>query len=104
MQDADLPDQPPLPGPRELRRSLVSSAARGFVARLGREIRAQVNFVVVDDVVPDANVYPDAPDPSTSGRQLEQLAFEIASTESLGHAGQKAAKLAGGGVRRVFAI
>jgi hypothetical protein len=32
------------------------------------------------------------------------LAFEIASTQSLGHAGRKAAKLAGRGVRRVFAI
>jgi hypothetical protein len=54
--------------------------------------------------VPDVSVYPDAPDPRTGGRQLEQLAFELASTQSLGHAGRKAAKLAGRGVRRVFAI
>jgi hypothetical protein len=49
-------------------------------------------------------VYPDADDPVTGGRQLEQLAFEVVSTESLGHAAVKAAKLTGRGVRRVFAI
>src|SRR5262249_12857197 len=43
-------------------------------------------------------------DPTTGGRQLEQLAFEVVSTESLGHASRKARKLAGRGVRRVFAI
>jgi Uma2 family endonuclease len=58
----------------------------------------------VDDVAPDVSVYPDAPDPRTGGRQLEQLAFEVVSTQSLGHAGRKAAKLVARGVRRVFAI
>ena len=58
----------------------------------------------VDDVAPDVSVYPDAPAPTTEGRQLEQLAFEVVSTQSLGDAGRKAAKLAGRGVRRVFAI
>jgi hypothetical protein len=56
------------------------------------------------DVAPDVSVFPDDPDPETGGRQLEQLAFEIVSTESLGHAGGKAAKLVARGVRRVFAI
>ena len=41
----------------------------------------------VDDIAPDVSVYPDAPDPATGRRQLEQLAFEIASTQSLGNAG-----------------
>jgi hypothetical protein len=58
----------------------------------------------IDDIAPDASVFPRAPDPRTGGRQLEHLAFEIASTESLGHSGRKAAKLIGRGVRRVFAI
>jgi len=57
-----------------------------------------------DDIAPDVSVYPTARDPRTGGRQLEELAFEIASTESLGHAGSKAAKLVGRGVRRVFAL
>lgn len=56
------------------------------------------------DRAPDASVYPVARDPVTGGRQLEHLAFEIASAESLVHAGRKAAGLAGRGVRRVFAI
>jgi len=57
-----------------------------------------------DDIAPDVSVFPDAPHPETGRRQLEQLAFEIVSTESLAHASRKAAKLAGRGVRRVFAI
>jgi hypothetical protein len=58
----------------------------------------------VDDIAPDASVYPRARDPRTGGRQLEQLAFEVVSTQSLGDAGRKARKLAGRGVRRCFAI
>jgi hypothetical protein len=56
------------------------------------------------DRAPDASVYPRARDPSTGGRQLEHLAFEVVSTESLGNTGGKAAKLTARGVRRVFAI
>jgi hypothetical protein len=58
----------------------------------------------IDDVAPDVSVYPDAPDPETGGRQIEQLAFEVVSTQSLSGAGVNAAKLVGRGVRRVFAI
>jgi Uma2 family endonuclease len=56
------------------------------------------------DVAPDVSVFPSAPDPHTGRRQLEQLAFEIVSTQSLAYAGGKAAQLAARGVRRVFAI
>jgi hypothetical protein len=55
-------------------------------------------------VAPDVSVYPAAPDPRTGGRQLEQLAFEIVSPQSLGRATTKAVKLTARGVRRVFAI
>jgi len=58
----------------------------------------------IDDVAPDVSVYPDAPDPETGGRQIEQLAFEIVSTQSLRDAGHKASKLVARGVRRVFAV
>jgi hypothetical protein len=57
-----------------------------------------------DDVAPDISIYADAPDPVTGGRQLEQLAFEVVSTQSLADAGRKAAKLTARGVRRVFAV
>jgi Uma2 family endonuclease len=56
------------------------------------------------DVAPDASIYPRARDPKTGGRQLEELAFEVVSTQSLSDAGRKAAKLAGRGVRRCFAV
>lgn len=58
----------------------------------------------IDDVAPDVSVFPAARDSATGGRQLEQLAFEVASTESLGHAAVCAASLVARGVRRVFAI
>jgi hypothetical protein len=50
------------------------------------------------------SVFPTAPDPQTGGRQLEQLAFEVVSTQSLADAGSKAEQLVRRGVRRVFAI
>lgn len=58
----------------------------------------------IDDIAPDVSVFPAARDAATGGRQLEQLAFEVASTESLGHAAVRAASLVARGVRRVFAI
>jgi len=58
----------------------------------------------IDNFAPDVSVFPRARDPRTGGRLLEHLAFEVVSTQSLGHAGRKAAKLVGRGVRRVFAI
>ena len=57
-----------------------------------------------DDIAPDVSLYPAAHDPRTGGRQLEELAFEIASTQSLGRVAVKAVKLAARGVRRVFAV
>ncbi len=57
-----------------------------------------------DDIAPDVSVYPAARHPQTGRRQLEELAFEIASTESLAHAAGRAAKLVSRGVRRVFAL
>jgi hypothetical protein len=58
----------------------------------------------LDDFAPDVSVYPSARDPRTGGRQLEELAFEIESTDSLDHAGRRAQKLMARGVRRVFAL
>jgi Uma2 family endonuclease len=56
------------------------------------------------DMAPDASVYPAARDAVTGGRQLEELAFEVVSTERLAHAAKKARALVERGVRRVFAI
>lgn len=53
---------------------------------------------------PDAAIYPSERDPRTGGRQLEELAFEIMSTETRSDAAHKADQLSKRGVRRVFAI
>ena len=57
-----------------------------------------------EDFAPDGSIYPIARDLATGGRQLEVLAFEVVVTESLAHAGRKAASLIRRGVRRVLAI
>jgi hypothetical protein len=59
---------------------------------------------LIDDIAPDVSLYPTARDPRTGGRQLEELVFQVASTESLADAGVKAAKLVARGVRRVFVL
>jgi Uma2 family endonuclease len=59
---------------------------------------------VKEDMAPDASVFPAARDPAIGGRQLEELAFEVVSTERLAHAGKKARALTERGVRRVFAV
>lgn len=105
MYDGELVYVPPADAPHGERHSKVSALV---------EAHARVDFNVASDmltrtsrtsdIAPDVSVYPRAPDPVTGGRQLEQLAFEVVSTQSLSRAGVKAAKLAERGVRRVFAI
>ena len=48
-----------------------------------------------NDLAPDASVFPAARDPETGGRRLEELAFEVVSTETLSHAAKKARALVG---------
>jgi hypothetical protein len=56
------------------------------------------------DFAPDVSVFPSAPDPRTKGRQLEELAFEVASKQALKVPTDKARKLVARGVRRVFCV
>ena len=54
------------------------------------------------DAAPDMSVFPEAPDPVTGGRQLEEIAFEVFDSESLDHLTTKTWRLAKRGVRRIF--
>jgi Putative restriction endonuclease len=56
------------------------------------------------DFAPDVSIFPSAPDPRTKGRQLEELAFEVASKQALKVPTDKARKLVARGVRRVFCV
>jgi Uma2 family endonuclease len=95
----------PADSPHGTRHSKVSALLE---AHAGRDFTVASDMLTRtserSDVAPDVSVFPSAPDPSTGGRQLEQLAFEVVSTQSLANAGGKAAQLAARGVRRVFAI
>jgi Uma2 family endonuclease len=73
--------------------------ADGFSAAVDLLTRTSL----VDDIAPDVSVYPAAPT-ARGGRQLEHLAFEIASKQALSKVADKARRLAGRGVRRVFAV
>lgn len=79
---------------------LGAHAASGYAVAVDMLTRTSAT----SDFAPDASVYPAARAPRTGGRQLEELAFEVVSTESVAHAGRKAASLRERGVRRVLAI
>ena len=55
------------------------------------------------DFAPDVSVYPSERDPA-GRRQIEELAFEIASEQSISVPTRKARELARRGVRRIFCI
>jgi len=85
----------------------------GDVASLFKAHTAPQFLVAVDmltrtsktsDFAPDVSVYPAARDPNTGGRMLEELAFEIASKQSIGIPTRKAQMLVARGVRRVFCV
>ncbi|HEX7837234.1 MAG TPA: Uma2 family endonuclease [Kofleriaceae bacterium] len=105
IHDGELVHVPPADAPHATRHSKTSALVEAHVRS---EFDVATDLLTrtsrTNDFAPDVSVFPFAPDPRTGGRQLEQLAFEVVSTESLSHAGDKAAKLVARGVRRVFAI
>ncbi|MBI4816786.1 MAG: Uma2 family endonuclease [Deltaproteobacteria bacterium] len=57
-----------------------------------------------NDMAPDVSIYPEARDPLTGGRRLEELAFEIVNTQSMTDVTKRALEFKVRGVRRVFCI
>ena len=105
IHDGELVHVPPADELHGTRHSKISALVEAHAASdfdVASDMLTRTS--ATNDVAPDVSVFPYARDPKTGGRQLEQLAFEVVSTESLSHAGHKAAKLVARGVRRVFAI
>ena len=105
VHDGELVHVPPADSAHAIRHSKISAlveAHAGLAFHVASDMLTRLTEV--DDKAPDVSVFPRAPDPRTGGRQIEQLAFEVVSTESIGRAGAKAAQLIARGVRRVFAI
>lgn len=96
---------PPADEPHGSRHSKVSALLEIYAAD-GFDVAADMltRTSATGDMAPDASVFPAARDPKTGGRQIEQLAFEVVSTERLSHAATKAQRLVARGVRRVFAV
>jgi Uma2 family endonuclease len=105
IDDGKLVYVPPSDPPHATRHSKVTALLEAHVAA---EYEAAVDMLTrtseLSDRAPDCSVFPRAPDPVTGGRQIEELAFEIMSTETRGKAAEKARDLAARGVRRIFAI
>ena len=95
----------PADEPHGTRHSKISALLEMYAAR-DHDVASDMltRTSATGDMAPDASVFPAARDRRTGGRQLEALAFEVVSTETLGHAGTKARRLVERGVRRVFAI
>jgi Uma2 family endonuclease len=91
--------------PHGSRHSKISALLEAYAAS-GYDVASDMltRTSAKNDLAPDASVFPSARDPGTGGRQLEELAFEVLSTERVGHAAKKARALTERGVRRVFAI
>lgn len=105
VHDGELVYVPPADPPHATRHSKISALVEAH-AGLAFEVASDMltRLTDVDDKAPDVSVFPLAPDPQTGRRQIEQLAFEVVSTESIGRAGIKAGQLVARGVRRVFAV
>lgn len=103
--DGKVFDVPPAQEPHAERNSKLAALLE---AHLAADFNAAIDMLTrtghLTNFAPDASVYPAARDPQTGGRQLEHLAFEVVSTETLGHAAIKAPLLVERGVRRVFAL
>jgi Uma2 family endonuclease len=95
----------PADPPHATRHSKVSAIVEAYASR-DYEVASDMltRTSAKGDMAPDVSVFPRAPDPVTGGRQLERLAFEVVSTETLPAAARKAASLAGRGVARIFAL
>lgn len=78
-------------------RAHVAHGYRGAVDMLTRTSETS-------DFAADASVFPAEPDPETGERQLEEIAFEVATEQALAVPTDKARKLVQRGVRRVFCI
>jgi hypothetical protein len=105
VMDGELVYVSPALDPHGVRHSKISALVEAHAGAAFDVASDMLTRVSEDsDVAPDVSVFPVGPDPVTGGRQLEHLAFEVVSKQSLGYAGRKAAKLVARGVRRVFAI
>jgi hypothetical protein len=105
VYDGILVYVPPADERRATRLSKVGALLALHVApEFDAALRMLTRTSETSDVAPDVSVFPHARDPTTEGRFIEQLAFEVVSIDSLSYAERKARMLTTRGVRRIFAI
>jgi putative restriction endonuclease len=88
--------------------TLHASLAYVLLAHAAPRYRVAVDMLTrtseTSDFAPDASIYPEADDPKTGGRRLEELAFEVTNRQALSVPTEKARELVRRGVRRVFCL
>lgn len=105
MDDGRLVYVSPADPPHAIRHSVMSALLRAHASSAFQvAVDMLTRTTATSDQAPDVSVFPRAADPRTGGRQLEQLAFEVVSTQKWSNVTDKARRLAARGVRRVFAI
>ncbi|MBI2892814.1 MAG: Uma2 family endonuclease [Deltaproteobacteria bacterium] len=103
--DGEITHVCPAEEPHASRHSKLSALLEAYVAEGWNAASDMLTRTSeASDLAPDGSVYRPDPDPETGGRRLEEVAFEVLTTERLTRAGRKAAALTDRGVRRVFAI
>lgn len=79
---------------------IAAHVGAGFVAATDQLTR----YDDESDFATDTCIYESGVDAATGGRHLEELAFEVVSTQSLGLLTEKARRMHRRGVRRIFAV
>jgi Uma2 family endonuclease len=105
MLDGELMYVAPSDPPHGNRQAKIAALVEAHVAQ-GFEVATELltRTSKIDDFAPDVSVYPMDLDSRTGRRQIDELSFEVVSTQRMSLAEVKAAKLTARGVRRVFAI
>lgn len=104
MLDGELVHVPPADAPHAVCEGQVCALVGAHLAApylVAAELLTRTSRI--DDIAPDISVLP-PDDPVTGRRRLQEVVFEVVSTQTVRNAARKAAKLAARGVRRVFAI
>src|SRR4029453_1602720 len=82
IHDGKVEYVPPSDPPHGIRHSKLSALLEAHVAEEGEVASDMLTRTSeIDDIAPDASVFHREPDPVTGGRRLEELAFEVMSTE-----------------------
>lgn len=91
--------------PHAIQHAAVTHVFRGCLAEGYRAAVDMLTRLDADnDRAADVSIFPEAPDETTGGRRLEEIAFEVCDSQRAGDVAEKARRFVARGVRRVFYV